>query len=164
MRLSRKCVAGARARRNGQGRNKAGMGVVEPKLAAMEGCNRRCQAQSKTGAGLGSAGLKANKSLHRMLAVGKGNSRAVVGDAEQNLITLSPGLDQNVVVARIGSYGVGRRQHRGSRLAVLDRVLDQIGQCLADQFTVAVKQDRLGLDMQAHAAVFSERLIELVTS
>src|SRR3974377_1283913 len=107
MRLSRKCVAGAGARRNGQGRNKAGMGVVEPKFAAMEGCDRRCQAQSKTGAGLGPAGLKANKSLYRMLAVGKGNSRAVVGDAEQNLFALSPRLDQNVVVAGIGGHRGG---------------------------------------------------------
>src|SRR3974390_193284 len=128
MRLSRKCVAGAGARRNAQGRNQAGMSVVEPKLAAMEGCDRRCQAQSKTRAGLGATGLKANKSLHRMLAVGKGNSRAMVGDAEQNLIALSPRLDQNVVAAGIGSYGVGRRQRRGNRLSVLFRVFSPIGQ------------------------------------
>src|SRR6476659_4889026 len=136
MRLSRKCVAGAGARRNGQGRNEAGMSVVEPKLAAVQGCHRRCQAQSKTGTGLGSAGLEANKSLHRMLAIGNGNSGAMVGDAEQNLVAFSPRLDQDVVVAVIGS----RRMRRGNRAAVFDRVFHQIGQSLADTFSVTAQK------------------------
>src|ERR1700752_4959426 len=121
MRLSRKCVAGAGARRDGQGRNEAGMSVVEPKLAAMQGRHRRCQAQSKTGTGLGSAGLEANKSLHRMLAIGNGNSGALVGDTEQNLVALSPRLDQNVVAAAIDRRG----QWRGNWLAVFDCVFAQ---------------------------------------
>ena len=56
-----------------------------------------------------------------------------------------------------------RERLRGrNRLAVFDRVLDQIGQRLADQFAVAMQRRERGLDLQHHAAVFGQRLIELM--
>ena len=74
--------------------------------------------------------------LSSMLAIGFGNSRPVIADAEQHGIALAPRLDQDL----LGACGNGRvqRLHYRRWLAVFDRVLDQIGERLADQLTVAM--------------------------
>ena len=46
------------------------MGVAEPELAAMQRRDRRGQAQSEAGAGLGAARLEPHEALHGVLAVG----------------------------------------------------------------------------------------------
>ena len=118
------------------------MSVIELEVAAMQRRYRRCQAQSKTGTGLGSARLQPDKSLHRMLAVGHRNARSVVGDAEQHPIAVAPGLDQDLLLVDGSSRTAAGQRRGGNRLAIFDRVLDQIRQRLADQFAVAAKLRR----------------------
>ena len=87
------------------------MGVIEPEVTAMKRRDRRSQAQPKTGTGLGSACFQPNKSFHRMLAIGRRNSRPMVGDAEQHPIALAPGLDQ-ISLRRFEPAGAERLRGR----------------------------------------------------
>src|SRR3984957_4652999 len=100
------------------------MGVIEPEIAPMQRRNRRCQAQSKPRAWQGSARLQADESFHRMLAVCDWNPRSVVGDAEQHPIACAFGLNEDLLA--IGLRSGGQRLHGAIRLAVFDRVLDEV--------------------------------------
>ncbi len=114
------------------------MRIAEPEFAAMQRRHRRGQAETKAGTGQGPAGFQPHEPLHRVLAVAFGNAGAMVGDAEQHLVALAPRLDQDLLRS---SHDLRiQRLHRSVRLAVFDRVLDQIGQRLADQLAVAVQR------------------------
>src|SRR6202022_3844090 len=91
-RLSRKPVTSARQRRDRQCRAKSRVSIAEPEFTAVQRPPRRRQTQSKTGAGLGAAGLEPYKSFHRMSAIGLRYPRPVVGDAEQHLIAVATRL------------------------------------------------------------------------
>ena len=96
-------------------------------------CSRATAAarlKPKPGAGLRAALLQPHEPLDHAPAVGFRNARPVIGDREQDAL------------ARVGraaptiSAGVPCRPSR--RLGIFDRVVDQIGERLADQFAVAV--------------------------
>ena len=88
-----------RTRRDRQRRAQSGLCVAEREFAAMQRRHRRCETQSKTGAGLGAARLQPHESLHRMLAIGFRDSRTVIGHAEQHLAAVGPRFDQDLLVA-----------------------------------------------------------------
>ena len=88
----------------------------------------------------------------------------MVGDAEQHLIAVATGLDQNHLAFGSGDRAGAQRLRGRHRLAVFDRILDEVRQRLADQFAVAVKARRHGLDAQGHAVVFRERLVEFLNA
>ena len=76
---------------------------------------------------------------------------------------MSPSRRASIRIS-LASVAGAQRLHDRIRLAVFDRILDQIGQRLADQFAVAMKRRRRGPDMQGHAVVFRQRLIEFVNA
>ncbi len=83
------------------------MGVAKPEVAAVQRRHRRRQAETEAGTGLGAARLQPHEALHRMPAIGLRNSRAVIGDAEQHLIAVAPGFDQDLPA--IGRSGRAQR-------------------------------------------------------
>ena len=74
-------------------------------LTAMQRRHRRRQAESQPGPGQGTACLKPHKSLHGVAAVGLGDPRPMVGDAEQHLVAVAPRFDHDLSCWR-------RRPHR----------------------------------------------------
>src|SRR3982074_418934 len=110
------------------------MRIAKPEFAAVQGRDRRSEAEAKSGTRQRTAGFQAHETLDRMLAIALGNARSMIGDAEQHLVALAPRFDQYLLSP---GDGVGAERLQGRRrLAVLDRVLDQIGERLADQFAV----------------------------
>ncbi len=97
---------------------------------------------------LRAARFEAHEALDRPRAIGLRNSRAAVGDGNQHAGAVASGFDANVAFrARFG--------------AVLDRVVDEVGECLADQLPIAVNLQRLRrLDRKIHALLLGERLIQ----
>src|SRR4051812_25223396 len=100
----------------------------------MQRRHRGGQAQAEAGAGLGAAGFQPDKALHRVAAVSFRNSRPVVGDAEQHGSTVAPRLDQNLIGA--AERTAAEWLNRAKRLAVLDGILHEVSERLAEQFTV----------------------------
>src|SRR3981189_3816073 len=118
------------------------MRTAKPECAAVQGRDRRSEAEAKSGTRQRAAGFQAHETFDRMPVVALGNARSMSGDAKQPLVALAPRLDQNFPGA---SNGVGAERLQGRRrLAVLDRVLDEIGERLADQFPGAVPPRRRG--------------------
>src|SRR5215831_6772795 len=120
------------------------MRVAEPELAAVQRRDRGGEAQPETRTRQSAACLEPAESLHRMLAVGLGYAGTVVGDAEQHGVALAPRLDQDFL-GRSDRLRVDRPHHR---LAIFDRVLDEVGERLAYQFAVGVERAGCGLHME----------------
>ncbi len=104
------------------------------------------ETQPQPGSGQRPAGLQPHEALDRPRAVGFRNPRTTVGDAQQNRIAFEPGSDRDDGRFRRLTRGTVRR-----RLAVFDRVLDQICQRLTDEFAVAVQRRRLQLPPRVSA-------------
>ena len=73
------------------------MRIVQPELAAMQSCDRGRQAEPKAGTGLAAARIEPHETLDRMPAVAFRNSDAVIGDAQEHLVGVAPGLDQDLL-------------------------------------------------------------------
>ena len=156
--IGRKGVMVARPRRKLQASRAAPAGRRRAAVAAMQRGDGGCEAEAETGTRLGAAGLEPDKALDRVRAVGFGNSRSMVGHAEQHLVAL----------ARAPRSGSAPWQHPASsgstpgRPAVFDGVFDQVGERLADQFAVAVHRCRLGLHRKRQTVVLGQRLVQFV--
>src|SRR5262249_24534969 len=124
--------------------------VLELELAAMQPGNRRGKTQSQAGARLRTALLEPHEALDRAITVGHGNAAAAVSHSQQDTIALS--------LRRHNDLRVGTVQPA----PVFDGVVDQIGQRLADQLSVAVnRSSRRRLHLEMDALVVGEWLVEL---
>ncbi len=78
--------------------------------------------------------------------------------------TLSPSRSASIRISRDIGMGTGAQRLSLNRLAIVDRVFDEIGERLADQLAIAVQWREGRLDAQGHAIVFRQRLVELMNA
>ncbi len=98
--------------------------------------------------------LEPYKALDHAATVNFGNAGAAVSNRKRDALAIGAGPDYDfrlraVDLARFGS-------------GILDRVVDEIGQRLADQFAIADDFCRaMRLDLQRQAILVSQRLVHL---
>src|SRR5581483_11089431 len=100
-------------------------------------------------AGLRAARFETDESLDRTAAVIRGNTESLIGDGKQHAAVLALCRDAN------------RAFSAGSGSAVFDRVVNKIGERLADQLAITVNLHGLGrFDREMHTLFFGERFIK----
>ena len=114
--------------------------------------NRRSERQAEAGTRPRARAFEPHEAFEGAAAILGGNAGAVVGDFDRNRRALAPCDDGDL---RPGRGPVRRR-------AVLDRVVDQIGDRLADQLAVAHHRQALRrFDLQRRAVLLGDRGVEL---
>ena len=143
------------ARRQRDGDLQAGRVVFEPHGAAVHAHHRRGERQAEAGTGARARALQPHEAVDRARAVGGGNARPMVGDFDSDRLAVAARDHRDLASARRG---------RLFRLAgaVFDRVVDEIGDGLTDQFAIADdRQAARGLDLERDAVFLGERFVEL---
>ena len=136
--------------RKDQHRAQAGLGVLDAQGAAMQPRHRRGERQAEAAAGPRPRRLQPHESLHHPRAFIRGNARPMIGDGDFNAL----------VVAARGDFDARRLAGRIGR-AIFERIVDEIGQSLADQLALAAKrQRRRGDDAHFDALVLGGRLVK----
>src|SRR5262245_62865803 len=107
--------------------------IFKLKLTAMEPGNRRSQAKSEARAGFGAALLETDEALHYAPAVGVGNARPAIGNAECDALAIIAGSDHDLG---------GNAVHLAAPAGIFDRIVDEIGQGLTNQLAIAAHRRR----------------------
>src|SRR5437763_16051019 len=106
------------------------MVVLERELTAMQPRHRRGEAEPEAGPRLGAALLEAHETLDRTSAVGLRNAASAIRDGEQDPLAFVLRFDDDFGLHTIDRAAIGS--------TVLDGVIDQVGQRLADELAIAV--------------------------
>src|SRR5215469_16689226 len=127
--------------------------VFKLELTTMEPGHRRSPAEAEARTGLRAALLETNEALHHTAAVGVGNTGPAIGNAERDALAIIAGPNHD-----LGRDAV----HLAARPGIFDRIVDEIGQGLANQLAITAHRRRCGsIDLERDTLLIRNRLVKL---